>query len=245
MADTKRSITKERLERFFAGIVSRIGTEISGKADKTAIGNARVFYATCSTAAGTQRKDVTISGLTALQTGDVLIVQMANNQTYNGVPTLRVNSLTAANIQRKNGTNAARYEWRAGEMLTLVWNGTYFVLVDGDLATTSYVGLTLLQSSATSTKEDRALTPASLNNLVLNMISGVALYSASATYAVGDLCRYGYYIYRCITAITTAEAWNAEHWEIVDPLLTQIQELQEPGFYVDGDGYVCQRVAGS
>lgn len=39
-----------------------------------------------------------------------------------------------------------------------------------------------------------------------------AEYSASATYAVGDYCIYDGQLYRCTTAIATAEAWTAAHW---------------------------------
>ena len=47
-----------------------------------------------------------------------------------------------------------------------------------------------------------------------NYISpGVApLYSNSSTYAVGDYVIYNDQLYRCTTAITTAEAWTAAHW---------------------------------
>lgn len=37
-------------------------------------------------------------------------------------------------------------------------------------------------------------------------------YNASSTYAVGDYCIYGGQLYRCTTAIATAEAWNSAHW---------------------------------
>lgn len=39
-------------------------------------------------------------------------------------------------------------------------------------------------------------------------------YSASSTYAVGNYVTHGGYLYRCTTAITTAEAWNAAHWTL-------------------------------
>ena len=39
-----------------------------------------------------------------------------------------------------------------------------------------------------------------------------AAYSASSTYAIGDYCLYDGQLYRCTTAITTAEAWNAIRW---------------------------------
>lgn len=40
-------------------------------------------------------------------------------------------------------------------------------------------------------------------------------YSSSATYAVGDYAMYNNQLYRCITAITTAEAWTAGHWTAI------------------------------
>lgn len=50
--------------------------------------------------------------------------------------------------------------------------------------------------------------------MVKNYISpGVAAqYSSSSTYAVGDYVIYNDTLYRCITAITTAESWTAAHW---------------------------------
>ena len=50
--------------------------------------------------------------------------------------------------------------------------------------------------------------------LMKNYISpGVAAqYSTSATYNVGDYVIYNDSLYRCKTAITTAEAWTAAHW---------------------------------
>lgn len=38
-------------------------------------------------------------------------------------------------------------------------------------------------------------------------------YSTSDTYAAGDYVMQDGLLYRCITAITTAEDWTAEHWE--------------------------------
>lgn len=37
-------------------------------------------------------------------------------------------------------------------------------------------------------------------------------YSSSRTYAVGDYVIHNDYLYRCTTAITTAEAWTSGHW---------------------------------
>lgn len=47
-------------------------------------------------------------------------------------------------------------------------------------------------------------------------------YSSSSTYSVGDYCIYNGDLYKCITAITTAEAWTSGHW-------TQVQVTNEIG----------------
>lgn len=39
-----------------------------------------------------------------------------------------------------------------------------------------------------------------------------AAYDPASTYDLGDLCIYNNTLYRCTTAITTAEAWTAAHW---------------------------------
>lgn len=48
----------------------------------------------------------------------------------------------------------------------------------------------------------------------LHAINGYSYdaYDETATYTVGDLCIYNNALYKCTTAITTAEAWNASHW---------------------------------
>ena len=64
---------------------------------------------------------------------------------------------------------------------------------------------------ATTTVEDGAITNAKLASSFVTPGTAAA-YSSSATYAVGDYCFHDGSLYRCITAITTAEAWTAAHW---------------------------------
>ena len=57
---------------------------------------------------------------------------------------------------------------------------------------------------------------AAINQLV-NTMTGVSgnmadVYSSSSTYKVGQLCIYNNTLYKCNTAITTAESWTAAHW---------------------------------
>ena len=50
-------------------------------------------------------------------------------------------------------------------------------------------------------------------------------YSTSATYAVGDYVYYSGSLYRCTTAITTAESWTSGHWTQV-ALAPEVSDLK-------------------
>lgn len=119
-----------------------------------------VFYGTCSTAAATQTKAVVCEEFTSadLVAGTVVNVKFTNAQTYNGAPTLNVQSTGAKNVKRIGTTNAARYEWQAGEVLQFVYDGTYWMLTDGGIATTTYYGVTKLSSATNSTSTSLAAT---------------------------------------------------------------------------------------
>lgn len=53
-----------------------------------------------------------------------------------------------------------------------------------------------------------------------------SVYDSTKTYDVGDYVIYNNDLYRCITAITTAEAWTAAHWTQV-ALSDDIEKLRE------------------
>ena len=88
--------------------------------------------------------------------------------------------------------------------------------------------------------------------MMKNYISpGVAAqYSTSATYDVGDYVIYNGQLYRCTTAITTAESWTAAHWTAavlgndVGELKSALKEVYTPlngsvtgRFIFDRSGY--------
>lgn len=52
-----------------------------------------------------------------------------------------------------------------------------------------------------------------INELETNVVAEA--YSSSATYALGDYCIHDNKLYRCTTAITTAESWTSGHWSQV------------------------------
>ncbi len=131
------------------------GTDYQTPLDEKAL----QWYGVCSTSASTQAKTVSITGITALTEGLEIRVKMTNAQTYNGTPTLNVNSLGAKTIKQHGSTDAVRYQWQAGEVISFTYDGTYWVIENNSLATTTYFGLTRLSSSTSSTDESMAATP--------------------------------------------------------------------------------------
>lgn len=184
------------------------------------------YYGTCATAAATQAKVVDCEGF-VLKIGVSIRVKFTDAQKYNGAPTLNVNSTGAISVKSIGTTNSVRYCWLAGEIVSFTYDGTYWVMEDAGIASTAYYGYTKLTTSAYSTSSSTALTPVSLNNYSQYMVSGAPVYSSSATYEIGDRVRYDYQTWECNTAITTPEAWNAEHWTALDPLQTQINNKQD------------------
>lgn len=61
----------------------------------------------------------------------------------------------------------------------------------------------------------------------INNSIGAENYDNTATYAVGDFCIHGNKIYRCTTAISTAEAWTSAHWSEVTFLDNTLIILEE------------------
>lgn len=60
-------------------------------------------------------------------------------------------------------------------------------------------------------------------------------YSSSSTYSVGDYCIYGNTLYKCTTAITTAEAWNSAHWTAVSVADEINARVKKSGDTMSGD----------
>lgn len=101
-------------------------------------------------------------------------------------------------------------------------------------------------SAATSASNAMSTTPAGYNSM---MESIAAEYDATATYAVGDYCRYNSEVYRCVTAISAAEAFDSTKWTKVT-IGGQLSQLSEDIGGVqknemDGFRYVTNYVNGT
>lgn len=183
-----------------------------------------IYYGESTTAGSTRAKAVTIPGITKLVNGLSIRVRFSNAQTYNGSPQLNLNKLGAKSIRTTSGVSATRYEWYTGEVIDFVYDGSYWVMINGYKASTTYYGFTKLQTSGVSTSTAYALTPSSLNQFAKNMITGIDPYDETGTYAIGDRCRNDFNIYRCIVPIETAEDWNSAHWAAEPTLLEMIEQ---------------------
>ena len=127
--------------------------------NKPTIPPKNVWYGTCSTSASIQQKAVTtLSGDFTLDEGNILLVEFASSNSYDGTATLSVDELTAEAIY-VNGSPTNDHRWRAGEAVIFVYDGYHFNLIEQGMATTSYYGITKLSSSTSSTSELIAATP--------------------------------------------------------------------------------------
>ena len=193
------------------------------------------YLGTCSSNASALTKVVDCEGY-VLKPGNHITVKFTNGNSYNGQAQLDVNNTGAKNLITSTGTAStatnAQYAWSAGEYVDFVYDGTQYVTTNGGIATLTYYGVTKLSDSLTSAYNSFASTPSAINTALQNIVTGAPVYSSSATYEVGDKVRYANNVYECTTAITTAEAWNAEHWIVVDDLQTQIDAIHiDPADY--------------
>lgn len=131
--------------------------------------HSEVVYATCSTAAGTAAKAATVVNAdspsfanTSLVKGLVVFVTFTNGNTATS-PTLNVMSTGAKAIHA--GTAASTgYEWKSGETVGFIYDGTNYLLIEHGTATTSYYGVTKLSSATNSTSTSLAATPSAVKS---------------------------------------------------------------------------------
>ena len=124
-------------------------------------GGGGIPFGVCSTAAATQAKTVDIAGVTELTAGLTILVLFGNSQSYNGTPTLNVNSLGAKDIYAGSGA-ATQYAWGASEAVLLTYYNNHWVMEHSRTATTTYYGATKLSSSTSSTSTTLAATPSAV-----------------------------------------------------------------------------------
>lgn len=120
-----------------------------------------VWYGTCSTS-GAARTMTTNTGDFSLTAGNIIYV-LFTNAGY-ARTTLSVDGTEAKYIKSTGTSNVAANQWAAGEVVTLVYDGTDFKMVDGGIASTSFYGMTKLSNSTSSNSTAVAATSSAVKS---------------------------------------------------------------------------------
>lgn len=128
-----------------------------------------IYYGYCTTAQGTAAKKVSIEGFPSVfSEGQKVSVKFQYTNTAAN-PTLSINEGTAIAIKRYGttapGTSAAA-SWNAGSMVTLTYDGTYWIL-DNWLNTT-YSSMSVAEYEAGTSTSARLITPQRLKAAILH-----------------------------------------------------------------------------
>lgn len=158
-----------------------------------------VYYGECSTAAATQAKAVTISGVTALYEGLSVHVKFTYSNTV-ASPTLNVNGTGAKNIYRY-GTAApstsAKTSWQAGAVVSFTYDGTSWMMNDWLNDDTTYSAGTGLSLNGTTINHSNAVTAATAGTSTST--SGSSLDIPYVTYdAQGHITASGVHTHKVI-----------------------------------------------
>ena len=124
------------------------------------------YYGECSTAKATVAKTVSIPEVTELTTGLMIAVKFTNSNTAEN-PTLQVNTLTATAIKRYGTTapsTSAASSWNAGSVITFIYDGTYWQMVDFNNTTYSAMSQSEMQTGTATT--GRNITAARLKEAI-------------------------------------------------------------------------------
>lgn len=158
-------------------------------------GGGGVPYGTCSTSGSVTAKIVNCDEFTTLQTGAAIRVKFSYANTASS-PTMNVNGTGAKSIKKYGTTASMNGMWYMGEVVDFVYDGSYWVMVDGGVATTSYYGATKLQSTISNT-DTVALTPGAVYDLGIASGSWTPSVINTSSYA----SRQGWYqkIGKCVT----------------------------------------------
>lgn len=125
----------------------------------------RIWYATCSTASGTGAKTATTStGDFVLATGSMVRILFTTSNTASN-PTISIDGSAAKAIRPVSGSSGMANKIAAGEVVDLVYDGSNFVMTKGSAATTSFYGITKLNSSTSSTSTTEAATPSAVKDV--------------------------------------------------------------------------------
>ncbi len=128
-------------------------------------------YCTCSTGAGTKAKTASLEGF-VLTTGSVVNVRFANSNTASD-PTLNINDTGAYDIKRYGTTatgTAVASSWQAGSVVTLIFDGTYWMIGHGYDANTTYSAMTASEATTGTSTTGRLIGAKVLHDKINSLV---------------------------------------------------------------------------
>ena len=172
-------------------------------------GGGGLAYGTCSTIGGTSTKVVNSDDFgDTLETGKSIRVKFSYANTV-ASPYLNVNGTGAKLIKKYGSTGSVAYYWYTGEVIDFVYDGSYWVMVNAAPATTTYYGITKLQSTISNT-DTVALTPGAVYDFVKQgtwtpTVTGCSSYSIRQGWymKIGDVVTIGWLVTGTFSTSTT------------------------------------------
>ena len=172
-------------------------------------GGGGLAYGTCSTIGGTSTKVVNSDDFgDTLETGKSIRVKFIYANTV-ASPYLNVNGTGAKLIKKYGSTGSVAYYWYTGEVIDFVYDGSYWVMVNAAPATTTYYGITKLQSTISNT-DTVALTPGAVYDFVKQgtwtpTVTGCSTYSLRQGWysKIGDVVSIGWCVTGTFSTSTT------------------------------------------
>ena len=117
-----------------------------------------IWYGTSSTSASSSPKTITTaSGDFSLTAGNMLVVLFSHTNSLSSV-SLQVDGGTSKSAYAMDGTSDISNRWGSNEVVSFVYDGTKFVMLEQGLASTTAYGITKLNNTVTSTSTSEAAT---------------------------------------------------------------------------------------
>lgn len=125
--------------------------------------NAGVYYGVCNSLESDITKTVTISEITNKYDGLQIRILFTNSTVGGSTLELQLNSFQAASIRTSNSTSyISDGEWKAGEVVEFTYNQLNNYWIIRSHASTSYYGVTKLNSATNSSSISMAATPSAV-----------------------------------------------------------------------------------
>ena len=149
------------------------------------------LYGTCDTAAATAAKVVTCADVDVLTSGMTIRVKFTNANTA-ASPTINVNSTGAKTVYRFGTTAPVDGDsWKAGEVVELLYDGTYFYMVSADDIGSKQDTLTF--DNAPTSESTNPVTSGGVFTALADKADNdiiAAEFDSTANYVVGNYCIY-------------------------------------------------------